>query len=209
MYAVLSNWSIFRKKIIIIVIPDKEERQLIHQYLEMKYPQMKKSSLRLENFYSELYGKCYECDHLVLVTCHQGSMKNNQDEYASGTCDYCGSNYFYEWHYDDDHEYKPYPVNNVIAIGDYFDHYTKSCYHTRANCFDVKECVHSINKYQIFIVNAPTNQLRKTKLGAYINTHLYDIQSVPDKDKLFEFYKICGNKYIARYILYLYFMIYQ
>ena len=36
---------------------------------------------------------------------------------------------FDEWHYDDDHEYKPYPVNNVIAIGDYFDHYTKSCYH--------------------------------------------------------------------------------
>ena len=45
----------------------------------------------------------------------------------------------HEWHYDDDHEYKPYPVNNVIAIGDYFDHYTKSCYHTPANCFDVKK----------------------------------------------------------------------
>ena len=50
MHAVLSNWSIFRKKIIIIVIPDKEETQLIHQYLEMKYPQMKKSSLRLVKF---------------------------------------------------------------------------------------------------------------------------------------------------------------
>ena len=203
----INNWQLYRKKFIVIIVPEKTTRLAIHQYLENKYPRMNKTSLRIDKYKSEQYGKCWECDKLVLVEYHYGYEQNNIDEYGSGDCDHCGTSYSYEYNFDSNAEHRPHPSNNAIVIGDYFAHYTESCYHFGAKLDN--ETLHLINKCDIFIVNPPQYSLNKRKLGEYISNHLYEISNISDSDRLFELLKIPASRDIIKLIVGYYLIIWK
>lgn len=165
MSTIIHNYQLYPNKLIVLIVPTKTERLELHQYFENKYPQMPKTSLRVGQFKSEFYGKCWNCDDLALVEYHTGFEPDNIDEYYSGFCTRCETSYSYEPNFDSDAEHRPYPANNAIVIGDYFKHYMKSCYH------QTKEVDSNINldNYIWFVVDPPSSSLNKTKLGRYID----------------------------------------
>src|ERR1044071_6672539 len=94
----INNWELYKRKFIVIL--GAGWTYDIYQYLENKYPEMKKTILTLKIFYKYLQcPKCYVCDLSNKTKCHNCRIKL---EYK---------NFVYK------------EETKVIVISDYFDHY--------------------------------------------------------------------------------------
>jgi len=113
------------------VLLKKEDRKIIHQFLDANYPKLKKRSVYCKKFeieYHETYKQCDNCKKPVLMEYHTGQMKNNQDEYYSGDCRKCeeSDDSYYDGHvawecnYDDmDGVFRVPVYMKMLVFGDY------------------------------------------------------------------------------------------
>lgn len=169
-----------KNKICILPCPDSQKRKKIHQYLEKKYPSIKKISLKsnlIENneFYSTFY-KCYECDfkRVPINDYHYGFMENNKDEYRTGTCPKCGEHITFEMNYDDWDDITRLYKNNIIVIGDYLKHNNRPNHAESGEVTD-EEFKNIIKNTSLYEIEIPDKLINKKKLEVYIDSKLKDI----------------------------------
>ncbi|ARF07979.1 hypothetical protein Catovirus_1_29 [Catovirus CTV1] len=170
-----------KNKIIIIPCDDKTNRKIIHQYIENNYPEIKKMSLQSKLFYREqrkTFIECYYCDYkrVHLNKYHSGQMKNNEDEYMTGTCPKCHEFISWDINFDGWDEITRLYYNNIIVCGDYItcnvpNHAKKEIISKNVYISSTK----GINVYQIDQPEKINNKiLNKRKLQCYIDSKLQE-----------------------------------
>lgn len=138
-----------------------EKRKEIHNYIENENPNIKKKSLKcksISDYCDTYYNNCPECgeEMLLLDFYYYGIMENNMDESLSGECRKCSYTMNYEPNFScSNNGFIVCPRNNIIAIGEYIS--------------NKKPNKILIDDYQYFIIDTPSKQLNKHKLGDYIN----------------------------------------
>ncbi len=163
-----------------IIPASSKERELIHRWIATKHPKDCKAGLKSELFAAidcRVYKQCYYCDYknVSINNYHYGVLKNNLDEWRSGTCPRCGEYISHECYYDGGAIYVS--GRNIMAFGDYFQHYQK---HPGSDVSDEEINKILINK-KIYKIDAPTIRLNRKKIGEYIDEHLKQILLNVDK----------------------------
>lgn len=148
-------------------IPDLVEREMIHQYLEKTFPDIKKASLICPAFsiITKMYARCYQCQKVIEVSYKRGYEENNKDEFYFGQC--CD---FIHWEPNFDDQVDGVwsrTYSNIIAFGDYFKGYTNKSSITK---FDAKEDhIIKIMKDKVLMKElAPTYQMNRSDIGIYL-----------------------------------------
>jgi hypothetical protein len=179
----INNWELYKRKFIVIL--GAGWTYDIYQYLENKYPEMKKTILTLKIFYKYLQcPKCYVWDLSNKTKCHNCRIKL---EYK---------NFVYK------------EETKVIVISDYFDHYKKILYPVET--ISDNHILFHINNYcDIHIVNLPIYFIKKKKLESYISNYLYQMSNISDFDRLFELLKIPGQRDVIRLIINCYLIVWK
>lgn len=115
--------NLARDQLLLIISPNNEIRNYIHSYLETNNTNNNGNighiGLFVQKFPNEekTFIKCDNCDKLIRLEYHYGSMENNQDEYYSGFCYGCSECYSYEPNYDSNLGIIRTNTNNIVCIG--------------------------------------------------------------------------------------------
>ena len=114
--------------LVVIEVPDDQERKELHQYFEQKSIKavgFKLRSLPPGESYRRLF-ECYHCDYkrVSLTTYHRGDLPNNKDESWTGTCPKCDELVSYEPNYDDFYGTVIHG-NNALVLGAYLKDYIR------------------------------------------------------------------------------------
>lgn len=158
-----------------IVLPNAEDRKLLHQFLENIYPALPKTSLRCE-FFPTKESRCYkECDYceqkMIKMEYQLGIEPNNIDESYSATCPTCGENLWWECNYESSDYVIYVEHNNIVAFGDYYKGFTKSNRIDKIESInDIQECkiIQILKNNKIFNIKNPENSLNKKRLNDYL-----------------------------------------
>ena len=103
-----------------------EERREIHRYLEVLFPRLPKTSLRIRGLRAlkkMILWPCDECDKKIPMYYRRGWAENNEDESYCGYCHRCDIPLEWEPNYDPHAEVTVVWANNAVAIGTYFKGY--------------------------------------------------------------------------------------
>jgi len=169
------------------VLLKKDNRKILHQFLDVNYPKLKKRSVFCKKFEVEcykVYKKCYYCHKPVLLKYHHGYTSNNQDEYYQGQCtrcrgvDYDADGNGYESHiswepnYGDDDEVFKAPIHmKMLVFGNY--NYEERKYGKTENKDDKtyveKDITEILKDKKIYEIDLPKDSsLTNTQLAWYI-----------------------------------------
>lgn len=174
----INNWELYKKKCIVIMTSGWTEE--IYQYLENKYPEMKKTILTLNIFQKFLQcPRCYSFIRPLRNICRNCKIELN---YKVG--------------------------REAIVVSDYFDHYKKTLYPVEL-ISDNRFFYFINNLSDIHIVNLPTYVIKKKKLESYISNHLPQMSNISDSDRLFELLKIPGQRDVIRLIINCYLIVWK
>ena len=167
-----------KQYIFVIVCDDADKRQLIHKFIETKYPKVSKTSLTLDVIptHDRDYWRCGDCNKLFSIKYYTGIASNNQDEYHTGYCNnnQCESyncSFSYEPNYDDsDGQFITVTAHNSVIVTKY-GNYTpgKSC---KPGTVQKKDLEPWFNELDNYIIKVPSNSLNKVRLQDYLTAKI-------------------------------------
>jgi hypothetical protein len=167
----MENFNVPAGKIRFVIL-GQEERRVIHQYLDINLPELKKLSVpckRLDVERIERFVKCDGCGSKIMLEYYLGTMENNRDEYYSGWCQKgCEEGRFvWECNYDDDDEIIRCNVKyKYLVFGDYPFHPPT---HTTRGDADLVSVQRILSDKTFYTVDSPCDQeLSDKKLGWYL-----------------------------------------
>jgi len=176
-----------KESFFIVVLPKAKDRKLLHQFLEIKYPKLYKTSLRCEIFKTKecrYYKECYCGQKRIPMKYHRGIEDNNIDERYSGICPNCDESICWECNYDGPTSEVIYVEhNNIVAIGDYFSNYTRS---TNVDFLDnitdeIENKLVEMLKGNVYEIKNPKNSPNKKRLGEYISSWINKVEKINEE----------------------------
>ena len=158
------------KKVRFVELTTKE-REVLHQFLDANYPNLKKFSVRCKRLEVDCVAilvKCYECDKPIPVNYHDGYMENNQDEYYSGYCNDCEISINWECNFDDDEDViRIIRKKKMFVFGDYTFNQQVIKYIEKGD-HEKNEIIEILKDKHIYEVARPEPLLSDKQIGWYL-----------------------------------------